>query len=176
MTAALLLLKKIWPYLLAAALLIAAWWWHGGQVDAVREAGRQIGRTEVQADWNEERTRLADAAAEANQANQTKKDSQDDAVHTATTDRAQTAQITATYLSDPRVLAERDGLRRDLRTALNTIRSCGDMSTAAENARAARAATLEAVLDDMEREGATVARSATGHAADSLMYQQAWPK
>lgn len=72
--------------------------------------------------------------------------------------------------------AERDGLRRNLATALNTIRSCGAMPPAATDAATTRAAAIEAVFADMERAGAAMARAADAHAADSLMLQRAWPR
>ena len=72
--------------------------------------------------------------------------------------------------------AERDRLRVNLATALDTIRSCGAMPSTTADAVRERAAAIEAVFADMERTGADMARAADAHAADSLMLQQAWPK
>ena len=165
---------KHWRLLALAALLAAGWWWHAGQVSTARDAAIAIGRAEVQAEWNAERAALAAAAAAAAEINAERKDSQDEAVHTATTERATAARRLPADLAAART--ERDRLRHALDIALNTIRSCGDVPTTAEDARAARSAAVAAVLDDMAREAEGLARAADGHAADSLMYQRAWPK
>lgn len=114
----------------------------------------------------------ADAFARQ-QKNQARKDAQNADVHAAQTDRAQASQRDHVALAG--LAAERDRLRASLNIALNTIRSC-DVSGTAADARADRSATVAAVFDELERAGAEASRAAAGHAADSLMYQRAWPK
>lgn len=163
-----------WRWLAGAALLAAAGWWHAGQVDSLRESATQGGRTEIQNKWDAERRALAAAAAQAEQQNQAAKDRQHEAIHTAQTHRAAAAQRDQS--ADAALVRERDGLRRDLATALNTIRHSCDLPAAATPAGADRGPALAAVFEELERQGAAMARAASGHAADSLMYQQAWPR
>jgi len=164
---------KHWRLLALAALLAAGWWWHAGQVSTARDAAIAIGRAEVQAEWNAERAALAAAAAAAAEINAERKDSQDEAVHTATTDRATAARRLPADLAAART--ERDRLRHALDIALNTVRSC-DVSGATAPAADAHAKAVRAVFDDMAREAEGLATAADGHAADALMYQRAWPR
>ena len=166
--------RKHWPALLVAVLLALLYGWHLAQLRQARAEGQEQGRAAVQAQWDAEREALRAAADQANADNQARKDAQHAQAHTATTERAAAARTVPAELSAAR--AERDSLRHALDIALNTIRSCGDVPTTAEDARAARSAAVAAVLDDMAREAEGLARAATGHAADSLMYQRGWPK
>lgn len=115
----------------------------------------------------------AAVAAKAEKDNQARKDAQNADVHAAQTDRAQASQRDQAALAG--LTAERDRLRASLNIALNTIRSC-DVPGAAADARADRSAAIAAVFDELERAGAEASRAASGHAADSLMYQRAWPR
>ncbi len=171
--AVLTFIKAFWRPILGALVLLAAWWWHSGQVESALTAAKAEGRAEVQAKWDKavQDQRAADAAA--NQTNRKIEGENNARVITAQGERAQTAGADAAALAGLRT--ERDGLRRNLRTALDAIRSCG-VPGAAADAAASRAAAVESVLADMESEGAGMARAAAGHAADSLMYQRAWPK
>lgn len=175
MTATLVLafLKRAWPYLLGAALLAGGWWWYQAQLSSARAAGDAAGRAAVQQQWDAERAALREAADKANAENQARKDAQNDAVSTARDERAQAAQRERADLAG--LAGERDRLRKSLDTALNTIRRC-DVPGPAADAGADRSAAIRAVLTEMESAGAEMARAAGGHAADSLMYQRAWPR
>lgn len=159
-------------WLAPLALLAGAWWWHSGQVGSARAAGEQDGRAAVQAEWDRAKEIQRQAADKAREENQLKKEANDARVITAQSTRAQV--VTRDSAAVRGLAAERDGLRRDLATALDTIRSCG-LSPATADAAAHRAAAVDAVLADMESQGAAMAGAASGHAADSLMYQRAWP-
>lgn len=175
MTATLVLafLKRAWPYLLGAALLAGGWWWYSAQLSSARAAGDAEGRAAVQQQWDAERASLAAAAAQAERQNQARKEAQNETVHTARDQRAEAAQRAQAAL--PGVTAERDRLRQSLATALDTIRRC-DVPGPAADAGADRSAAVAAVFDGLAAEAEELARAADGHAADSLMYQRAWPK
>lgn len=175
MTAALVLafLKRAWPYLLGAALLAAGWWWYQAQLSNARAAGDAAGRAAVQQQWDAERAALREAADKANAENQARKEAQNETVHTARDQRAEAAQRERADLAG--LAGERDRLRKSLDTALDALRSCDVPGTAAD-AGADRSAAIAAVLAEMESAGAEMARAAGGHAADSLMYQRAWPR
>lgn len=164
-----------------AAILIAAiaaatalWFAHHRAVTAAHEQGMAQGRAEVQAQWAGEKQAQLSAANAAMQANQQHREEQAHAINTAQVQREQAAQRDQAAFE--RLSAERDGLRRNLTTALDTIRSCGAVSSTTADAARERAAAVSAVLAAMERAGADMARAADAHAADSLMLQQAWPK
>ena len=175
MTATIILafIKRAWPYLLASALLAAGWWWYQAQLSNARAAGDAAGRAAVQQQWDAERASLAAAAAQAERQNQARKEAQNETVHTARDERAEAAQRERTALAG--LAGERDRLRKSLDTALNTLRRCDVPGTTAD-ASADRSAAVNAVFAEMESAGAEMARAAGGHAADSLMYQRAWPK
>lgn len=169
-----LLLLRAWSKPLAIAALIAgAWWWHAHRAGRALDDARAQGRAEVQALWNAAQHAQQAADADANQANRQTEGENRDRVSTAQSTRAQTAGAHAADLAGLRT--ERDRLRHSLATALDTIRSCGVPGPAAD-AAADRAAAVQRVLEAMEGEAAELARAADAHAADSLMYQQAWPK
>lgn len=160
--------------LLAAAALLGAWALHRHTRQAW-EQGAAAGRAEVQAQWAAERERQLHAAAAAAQQNQQKKEINDARVITAQNQR--TSAQAASGAAYQRLAVERDGLRRDLNHALDTIRACGAaMPAPAAHAAGDAAAALADVLADMEAAGAAMAGAADGHAADALMYQQAWPR
>ena len=175
MTATLVLafIKRAWPYLLASALLAAGWWWYQAQLSSARAAGDAAGRAAVQQQWDAERASLAAAAAQAERQNNARKEAQNETVHAARDERAAAAQRERADLAG--LAGERDRLRKSLDTALNTIRRC-DVPGPAADAGADRSAAIRAVFAEMESAGAEMARAAGGHAADSLMYQRAWPK
>ena len=151
---------------IALALLI------GKGVTSCQDHYRDQGRAEVQAQWDKAAQAQATADAQANQQHRTTEGKDRANVSTAQSQRAQTAGTDAALAAGLRT--ERDGLRRDLATALNTIRSCA-VPGAAADAAASRAAAVQQVLESMEGQAAELARAADAHAADSLMYQQAWP-
>lgn len=159
--------------ILAAALIAALWWWHAGQLRAARVEGDTTGRAAVQQQWDAERESMRQAAATAERENRARKEADDARVITAQSDRAQAAARDAAALAG--VSAERDRLRHSLATALNTIRRC-DLPSPAADAASDRAAAVESVFDEMARAAEGLARAADGHAADSLMYQRAWPR
>lgn len=170
-----LLSPRLWAALALAAALAFAAWWHTSQVKAARADGVVIGKAEVMREWDAERAALQAAADKANADNKSRKDAQDEAAHNAQTDRAQATQRQRAL--DAAAAADRERLRSALAIAVNTATSCSrDLSAAAADARAARGAAIAAVLADVERAGADMAAAADGHAADSLMYQRAWPK
>ena len=168
-----LFLQTFWRPIAIALAIAAAWWWHSGQVAAALDAARADGRAEVQKKWDKAKTDQAAVDASANQLHRTTERLDRDRTTTAQNQRAQTAGADAAAVAGLRT--ERDRLRSSLGTALNAIRSC-DLPGPAADAAARHAATVESVLADMENEGAGMAGAASGHAADSLMYQQAWPK
>lgn len=173
MTAVATFLATFWRPIAAALLIAAAWWWHTGQASAALEAARAQGRAEVQAEWAEAKRLQAAADATANQQHRQTEGKDRAQVTTAQSQRAQTAGAHAADVAALR--ADRDGLRVNLATALDTIRSCNVPGPAAD-AAADRAAAVQHVLESMEGEAAELARAADAHAADSLMYQQAWPQ
>ena len=65
---------------------------------------------------------------------------------------------------------ERDRLRSELAS------SRGRMSSASANAVREYASTLSAVFEECAGGLEEMARSASGHASDSLMYQEGWPR
>lgn len=162
-----------WRAILAAALIAALWWWHAGQLRAARVEGDTTGRAAVQQQWDAERESMRQAAAAADRENRARKEADDARVIQAQSDRAQAAARDAAALAG--VSAERDRLRHSLTTALNTIRRC-DLPSATADAASQRAAAVAAVFDEMARAAEGLARAADGHAADSLMYQRAWPR
>ena len=174
MTAAIALIARFWPYLIGAALLAGGWRWHSGQVSTAHAAAFAQGQAQVQCAWDAADAAQAAADAQATRAHLTKKEAQHEAVSTAQTRRASASQRDQAAVD--RLAGERDGLRRDLAAALDTIRRCGDLPAAAAPASADRSAAIADLLEDLERAGAEVSRAADGHAADALMYQQAWPR
>ncbi|HYE38855.1 MAG TPA: hypothetical protein VEB23_02920 [Ramlibacter sp.] len=68
-----------------------------------------------------------------------------------------------------RARAERDGMRDTLDAIERASRESHDAATR-------HLAALRAVLDQCTAEYLRMAEAAAGHARDSLMYQQAWPK
>ena len=151
----------------ALALLI------GKGVTSCQDHYRAEGRAEVQAEWAEAQRLQAAADATANQQHRQTEGKDRAQVATAQSQRAQAA---GTHAADVAALRnDRDGLRVSLATALNTIRSCNVPGPAAD-AATHRAAAVQHVLESMESEAAELARAADAHAADSLMYQQAWPQ
>ena len=173
MTAALLFLKTYWRYIAGALLLAAAWWWHSGQVHDALTQAKDEGRAEVQALWDAAKAAQVKADAAANEQHRQDERTDHARVTDAQNNRAQTAGQDAAALAGLRT--ERDRLRDSLRLALNTIRRCDVPGTAAD-AAADRTAAVESVLDSMAREAEELARAADSHAADSLMYQRAWPR
>ncbi len=155
---------------LAAVALVAL---VGKGVTSCQEHYREQGRTEVKAEWEKAVQAQEKADATANQTHRQTEGKDRAQVSTAQNQRAQTAGADVAAAAGMR--AERDGLRRDLTTALNTIRSCSLPGPAAD-AAASHTATVESVFNDVESEGEGMAGAASGHAADSLMYQQAWPQ
>ena len=67
------------------------------------------------------------------------------------------------------VRTERDRLRREIATSRNR------MSAATADAVRKHASTLSSVFEECAGQLEDLARSAAGHASDSLMYQRGWP-
>jgi hypothetical protein len=158
----------------AAVAIAAAAWWHTHAVDAAHAKGMAEGAAKVQAQWDAAKLAQSAAVDAARTAAEQHQQEQAHAINTAQSQRAQAQQSSQDTLD--RLAAERDGLRRNLTAALNTIRSCGAMPATSSDAAADRGAAVEAVFAAMERAGAAMARAADGHAADSLMLQRAWPR
>lgn len=170
-----LLNPRFWGVLAMLAAIAFGLWWHSQKVEATRKSGYDAGMAAVQKLWDAERESLREAAEKANRENQTRKEAQNEAVQESVVERTQAEQRARADLDAVR--AERDGLRQSLGVALNTISACSrDLSAAAQDAAAAGSAAVAAVFDDMEREGAEMARAADGHHADAVMLQKAWPK
>ncbi|MFD1709865.1 hypothetical protein FVQ98_13975 [Ottowia sp. GY511] len=167
-------IKAFWRPILGALVLLAAWWWHSGQVKAALAEARDDGRAEVQALWDKAVQDQKDADATANQANRKTEGENNARVINAQGQRAQSAGDDAALLAGVRT--ERDGLRRSLSTALNTIRHGCDVPGATADAQAGGAAAVQKVFGELAGEAEELARAADAHAADSLMYQQAWPQ
>jgi hypothetical protein len=151
------------PYLIGAAVLAAT----GGIAYEVHHQ-REIGRDEIRAEWNGEKAKQVLALAAANdaarareQALQTKAT---EAINAAS-ERAKKSQVAAAA-----VRSVNDSLRDDL----NAARS--DLSRASDAAVRKYAATAGAVFGECTAEVERLAGAAQGHATDSLMFQQAWPK
>jgi len=86
---------------------------------------------------------------------------------------AQNAQVNRTRVLQAAAAgarAESDGLRGDL------ARDTADLSRTTIDACRKYAATASAVLGDMAAEGGDMAEKAGGHAADSLTFEQGWPR
>lgn len=81
-----------------------------------------------------------------------------------------TKQAAANKLAAASLAAVNRGLRDDL---ANQRR---DLSTASIDAARKYAATANAVFGECASSNAGLAKAAAGHASDSLMFQEAWPK
>lgn len=134
----------------------------------IHHSGAQSGRAEVQAKWNAEKMIQQQALADANATARAKeRDLQVKAMEAinAATERA---KVNA---------RARDAARRDadsLRSDLAAARS--DLSGASCGSVREHAATLNTVFGECTAEVEGLAGAATGHAVDSLMLQEAWPK
>lgn len=118
------------------------------------------GRADVQAQWT---LATAQANIEARQMEQRRQRNVDDAAKVAVASQAR-------IVADARhARSERDGLRGDL----IAIRAHASQSLAAATFTVS---ALSAVLESCSREYQELAEIADRHAADSLMYQSAWPK
>lgn len=163
-----------WIVMLAAgALTAAAWAYHAGEVSDAREAGHKAGAAEVKGRWDEADRKANEVADQANAANREKERNDGKRVIFAQSGRSQVVARDNLLVAGMR--AERDGLRADLASALATASRCDVPGDTAE-ARADRAAAINSVFDTMERAGQRIAGEASGHGADSLMYQDSWPE
>lgn len=128
----------------------------------------RAGKATVRADWNKANAdQLATdlAAEQENRRMESLRTAKVIEAQNANTKRNQALQIAAAGAA-----AQSSSLRDDLAA----IRA--DVSSATLNACRARAAALTTLLGDMEAAGAGMAGKAQGHANDSLMYQEGWPK
>jgi hypothetical protein len=147
-------------YTYAATALVAAalggagaWqvqnWRHGEKLEAIR--------ADVQ-----EQVRMAEQAARA----------KEQTLNTKINEARNAATKRETTLRTDLAAAGRtaDGLR----SALYSFSS--KLPSATPDACRSDAAALAELLADVERAGRDMAAAAQGHASDSLMYQEAWPK
>lgn len=118
------------------------------------------GKQEVRNEWS---AATARANEEARKLEQQRQRRSDDAQRIAT----QAAQRDRVAVAAAR--AERDGLRDTLDAIEQSARESHDAATR-------NLAAVRAVFDRCTAEYLRVAEEAAGHARDSLMYQQAWPK
>lgn len=145
-----------WLYTFLAGLVVsglAVWqvqeWRYGERINDIRYEMSEAARKTFEAAQREADQRIKE---------------KDDALKRAT-ERAQQNTRAADLARD-----ESDGLRNQLAAA------DAAMSTAADDAVRKYAATANAVLAACTARYIDVARDAAGHASDSLMYQEAWPK
>jgi hypothetical protein len=145
-----------WLYTFLAGLVVsglAVWqvqdWRYGERVNEMKYTASESARLGQRASQNEADRRIKE---------------KDDALKRAT-ERAQQNTRAADLARD-----ESDGLRNQLAAADAAL------STAADDAVRKYAATANTVLAACTARYIDVARDAAGHASDSLMYQEAWPK
>lgn len=126
------------------------------------------GKANVRAAWDAEKVvqqqALADANAAARAKEQALQRTKDEAINAAT---KRTHQAVAAAAA---ARAVTDSLRDDL------SRARADIASASLDAVRKYATTASAVLGECSAEVERLAGAAAGHASDSLMYQQAWPK
>lgn len=150
-----LLRLALFAAILAGIVLGYQWWEH--RIDA---RAYERGRSEVIAKWNE-----ANAAAITKQhADQQRLQKQkDDAINEANErEKALRADVA-------RVSAQRDGLRNELAA------SRGAINTASIQTLRARVTALTDVFEQCTERYIAVAQKADRHAADTLMFDRAWP-
>lgn len=146
-----------WVWAIAAGALI------GGAVTFemhVYAKGYAAGRDKTVAEWNQANDKARkDRDAERDKLQKEK----DDALREAA------ARLVLVRADADRARGVADGLRRDLAA------SRGAIDTASVASLRQRTATLTDVFEECVRGYSEVARSADGHASDSLMLQRAWP-
>jgi hypothetical protein len=150
-----------WIKVLLAALLVGGattaflMWKHG-----IERTAFDAGREQVIAQWNAANAKvITERAAERDRMQKEK----DDALREA----AQREKRLRTDLAG--VGAERDGLQRELAESRSAI------GTASIEALRKRVAALTDVFEDCTRRYIAVAEKADRHAADALMFENAWP-
>ena len=143
---------------LVIALLVAGAAWG---VHAYNTHQQDIGAARVQAQWDKQIA--ADAAAAHAKEIQLQQE-KDNAIKQAAQQRQVTDAAIASAATSSRVLHD----------ALQSIGAGAAGATLA--AAREHTATLAAVLDQCQRAYGGLAKEADGHAGDSLMLQQAWPK
>lgn len=120
-----------------------------------------IGEARIQALWDKEKVEYAAMTAKRNIELQKEKD---DALNQADQHRKALLDIAVSASKSSRVFDN------NLATNLATE------SKASRNALTQYTTTLSSVLSECQRAYTGMAKEADGHASDSLMYQQAWPK
>ena len=150
-----------WPYrILAIVLLIVAVFWAGWIKGANYEELKHDAFLSSQKDVTIAAMVKATAKTKAWQ------DKKDEALN----DAAKRNQALQKSLAA--AAASGDGLRNDLASAAATR----DLSEYTVDACRKDVATRDAILSRMEAVGRRISGEAQGHADDSLMLQQAWPK
>jgi hypothetical protein len=122
--------------------------------------GNADGKRTIRAEWT---TSIAQANAEARSLEQARQRRADEAAGLAA------AAANRDRVALAHVRAERDGMRGTLDAIERASRESHDAATK-------HVAAIRAVFDDCSAEVLRLAEEATGHARDSLTYQQAWPK
>lgn len=153
-----LLLIKVLVLVAAIVALIAGFkgWEH--HIDNI---GYERGRTEVISQWNTANQKAVAVQRVQQDAWQKQKD---DALNEASQREKNLRTVVA------RVSAERDGLRDELAA------SRGAIDTASVASLRKRVAALTDVFEQCSIRYSAVAEKADRHAADSLMFDHAWPK
>lgn len=139
--------------IVVAALLAAAVW----GIHLYNAHQQDIGASRVQVAWDKER-----AEARTREI-QLQKDKDDALAKSEIQRKALVSAANATV-----------GANRLLDSTLQTIRA--GASTATRDALTASLTACTTVLSTMAKDGGRIAAEADGHAADSLMLQNAWPK
>ena len=122
---------------------------------------QNIGRAEVTAQWNA-------AALKAEQAARVKEQAMQSQLQKATDEHQQRETALVQDVATTRATA--DSLRNQLAASRR------DLSSATADAARQYATALSDVFAECTDRLTELAKAADGHASDSLMYQQAWPK
>jgi len=158
---------KLAGALAVLALVAGAVWIHAGWIDDIRQEALKQGRAEVQAKWDAREREITDARIAASQeARRIETSRQTNVIEAQNAAQTRVKNLQAVVVA---TAAERDGLRDDLAATTAALPSL------APDACRRYAATANAVLAELGLEAEELARTAQGHANDSLMYQQAWP-
>lgn len=152
----------------ALGLVLAVWSGVRWFENRAEERGFERGAHSMKAQWDETivlQRKADDKAREAEQAKERARTKRQEEARNAQVQREQGLRAHAAALR-----AERDGLRDDLADAQHQLRtaSCGSVRE--------RAATLHTVFGACTAALEGMAAAAAGHASDSLMFQQAWPR
>lgn len=128
----------------------------------------RAGKASVRADWD--KSKIEQAAVDLASVQEIRRMESLRSAKVVEAQNANTKRVQGLQVAAAGVRAESDGLRRDLDA--NTA----NLSRATPDACRNYAAAANAVLGDLEKAGGGIAEKADGHASDTLMYQDGWPK